>query len=345
MVAKINIIGEIGIDTSLKDVIRQFKSFQNPTSVFVNINSIGGSVEIGMDIYSYLRNLELPITTYTREAYSIAASIFMAGDTRIIEAIDNAMMIHLPSAEQVTGNAEYLDFVSKELRKIENDFADFYSKYTSIDRDSIKSLLKSETFLSGNEAVEMGFATEVKQPLKATAKFNKNIFKTENSKMTKTEKLIKAMTAFINQDVEIKALMVQDANGVEINFPDLGEEDTPKVEDTATIEDKPANGEYINKEGETWVFVEGVLTEIKPKEDAPEDEEDAPEDESLENLLASLEARLMAKLDERFKTQKTEKEALEAEIKAVRKLVGSEDIKIKAKETKTKTKQSTNYLR
>lgn len=344
MVAKINIIGEIGIDTSLKDVIRQFKSFQNPTSVFVNINSIGGSVEIGMDIYSYLRNLELPITTYTREAYSIAASIFMAGDTRIIEAIENAMMIHLPSAEQVSGNAEYLDFVSKELRKIENDFADFYSKYTSIDRDSIKSLLKSETFLSGNEAVEMGFATEAKNPLKATAKFNKEIFKNQNSKMTKTEKLIKAMTAFMQPD--IKALVVQDANGVEINFPDLGEEDIPSKDDKATIEDKPANGEYVNKDGETWVFVEGVLTEIKPKEDTPEDTpEDAPEDASLENLLASLEARLMAKLDERFKTQKTEKEALQAEIKAVRKLIGSEDIKIKAKQTKTKTKQSTNYLR
>jgi ATP-dependent protease ClpP protease subunit len=35
-------------------------------------------------IYILFKNLDVPVTTYTTKAYSIASVIFMAGETRVI---------------------------------------------------------------------------------------------------------------------------------------------------------------------------------------------------------------------------------------------------------------------
>ena len=162
MKATIHIVGRITRGETLIDVIRQYKSFEDVTEVEVNVESNGGNKDEGDAIYDYLKNIdaEIPVTTKTGKAYSIAAKIFAAGSTRIIKDEPEALMIHFASAK-TEGTAEQLEEVAAELRSIEKEFVQFYSEHLAIDKDTVRNLLDNETFVSGINAVELGFATQV----------------------------------------------------------------------------------------------------------------------------------------------------------------------------------------
>lgn len=273
MKATIYISGIIGEETTLTDVIRQFKSYEEPTEVEVKIHSEGGNVEQGDSIYDYLNGLkkEMLVNTYATKAYSISAKIFSVGENRIVEDVDKAVMIHFAWAE-VKGKAEKLELVAEALREMEDDFASYYSEFLAVDEDTARNLLDNDTFISGSEAVELGFATELKSATKAVAQYDSNInLKTSKmSKKSKTQKLIAAFAAFLGSDeVEVNALVLQDSNGTEIDFPDLESGDTPKAGDAGTIDGEPVpDGEYImpSLEDVTVVFADGKISEIKEAE-------------------------------------------------------------------------------
>lgn len=286
MKAKIYISGVIGEETTLTDVIRQFKSYAEPDEVEVTIHSQGGNVEKGDAIYNYLKTLDLtiPVTTITDKAYSIAAKIFTAGRVRIIEDIESAAMIHFAWAK-VEGKAEKLEMIAEELREMEQEFTSFYAELLNIDEETAKALLDNETFLSGEEAVELGFATELKTATKAVAIYkNENNLKSKKmskqSLKSKGQLLLDAFAAFLKpEEVEVVALVLQDSNGAEIDFADLESGETPKVGDKGTIDGSPIpDGEYIipSMDEATVVFVDGAISEIKPKDT---DEANSPSEE------------------------------------------------------------------
>lgn len=306
MIAKIYIEGEIGYDSTLLDVMSQFKSFANPTSVEVHINSVGGSVKVGNDIYNYLRNLTIPVTTIANKAYSIAASIFMAGNTRIVPVGEQRLMIHFPFVMGFTGGSEELTDMSKQLKALEADMIKFYSGYLpDIDVNTISNLLENETMMSGDEAFTLGFATQLDVPLQAVAYFgdtrpdkNTNINNDKNAIMTKFNELLEAIKGFKiggseSSENEIVALVLQDADGVEITFPDVADDALPVVGDVATVDGQPAEGEYLSPEGSKWVFSGGALTEVIPaeeQEETPEEEAARLEQERLDAEAAAAEA-------------------------------------------------------
>jgi hypothetical protein len=75
---------------------------------------------------------------------------------------------------------------------------------------------------------------------------------------------------------KIKAIMLADANGKELEFPDLTDPAEVKVGVKVNEGGKPANGEYPQPDGTILVCKDGVLTEIKPK---PADDAQALKDE------------------------------------------------------------------
>lgn len=344
MTAVIHINGIIGVNTDLLGVIRQFKSYKNPKEVEVIINSPGGSVDEGMSIYSYLRGLKLPITTKATKAYSIAASIFMAGDIRLVEEGLNRVMIHMPWGS-IEGGRKQFEAASIQLKEIEESFIQFYSTYTDIDHSSIQRLLENETFMSAKEATELGIATGIYQQLKAVAFYNNNKEKEQNF-MSKAEKLIlKAFASFlstetvedtVNESTDFVALVLQDANGDDVEFPELKE--NAKPEEGAVVKDR--EGEVLMPDGSKLIIKEGKVDSIVP---APEDEEVAPEDEvapdavedevpteevvedemseeDILKLLQELEDKIFNKVSAQFKEKE---DALQLEIVALKKEVGS----------------------
>ena len=351
MRATIYISGVIGKDTNLIDVIRQFKSYENPTEVEAIINSVGGCVANGESIYTYLQNLTIPVTTITEKAFSIAAHIAMSGTTRIVLEGERRFMMHLPLISDFTGNSKELDYVSAELKKIETRFKKFYSQHLNIDETTIENLLNKETFMSGAECLELGIATEVRQPLKAVAQFDINNLKLN---MTKDEKgFFSYMAEYfkVKPELEIKALMLQDSTGVEIDFPELEADAVPEVGTKAEIESKPIpDGEYImpQLENATVVFESGVIIEIKPEEKKTEDStEDSTEVEAVAFDEDALINKVITALEAKFQAISKENKANTDELKAVKKLLGSSEATVVAQENNTErtNNKPKSYLR
>lgn len=365
MKAVIHIQGVIGKDANLLGVIRQFKSFKKPTEVEVHIDSVGGDVDEGMSIFNYLRGLGLPVTTKSAKAYSIAASIFMAGDIRLLEEGSNRFMIHMPWG-RIEGGSAQLDAASAQLKEIENDFTKFYSTYTSVDESAIRRLLENETFMSAQEAHELGIATGTYSTLKAVAFYTEDNNELNNDTiMTKAEKLIKAFGEFLNgkenevsetiaEDIEVLALIIQDANGDDIEFPELDENANPEQGAKVMKGGEPANETILMPDGSKIITADGVVTELveapvedeAPVEEEVEAEAEAPaeevEEEELDilKLLEELEKSLMGKVEAQFKVRE---EALNAEILALKKEIGSSIENEPTQPTKTNS-QSGNFL-
>lgn len=268
MTATIYINGVIGVDTNLLDVIKQVKAQSDATDFLVKIDSVGGYVSVGEDIYNYLVNLNQPVTTYTTKAYSVASMIFMAGQTRIVEeGAKDVLMIHLPYCEIKNGTYQKLSDRMDELKVIEDEFINFYSDAIQVDKETIYSLLEKETFLSADEAVELGFATQTQSQLKAVAILQNNEENNEQSLMNKLERKIDNLFNMLSGKSQIKAeLILQDSNSKELVFADLDATDVPKVGDSATVEGAKADGNYVMPDSSTIVFEAGVITEIKEAE-------------------------------------------------------------------------------
>lgn len=266
-IATLYVTGVIGEDTTLLDVIKQVKAQSDAESFIVKIDSVGGYVDAGNDIYNYLKNLPQSITTYTSKAYSIASVIFMAGDTRIIPAdASDALMIHLPWM-QASGDYSTLNEYLSELKSTEDSLVKFYSEAIEVDKETIHSLLKSETYLSGQQALDLGFATELSLQQKAVAMLainrnNKEI--KEESLMNKLNKKIDRLMNMISGKSTIKNLkVVQDGTGVEMSFPDLDATDEIEIGDKVQVDGKEADGEFVLPDGSSIIIEKGIVTEIK----------------------------------------------------------------------------------
>lgn len=329
MKATIYITGEIGVETTLLDVVKQVKQNPSATELFVKIDSIGGFVEDGQDIYNYLKNLDKKITTYTTKAYSIASMIFMAGDERIIpENAQDALMIHLPWME-AQGNHSQIQEYLKGLKNVEDELVNFYSESIGIDENTIHSLLANETFLNAEEAKNLGFATSLQPAQLAVAKLHN-----EKEKETLMNKVMNKLDNILNvlKGKKVKAeLVIQDATGIDLVFPNLESTDEPFIDDEMMVDGQNAEGEYLLPDGKKITAENGIVTQIEiPTDEAPEgDETEQTEeptdalnqeeqnnedsiDESTEMMLKVLE-ELTAKVND-----------LEAQNKALAKQIGSD---------------------
>ncbi len=251
---------EKGIE--LADIVAQVQAQKDCTEIEVRIgNSAGGVVDTGFDIYNYLKSLNKPITTVIDDyCASITSVIFLAGNKRIMKP-QAKLMIHTPWGKP-EGDADFLQSYSAELRGIEKQLSKIYNQHTNIGEEALLMLMKNETEMSSEEAVKLGFATEIvtQQPIVA--------YINNQNKMSLANKL-KAMAKKLEDNKPLN-LTVQDATGKEVIFET--ENETPQVGDKATIDDAPANGNILMPSGETYVFENGELKEIKPKENANADE-------------------------------------------------------------------------
>jgi len=234
MVGNIYINGAIGHwedsqSVSLMDIVKQVKAQPEATEYNVYINSEGGFVDIGFDIYNYLKNLGKPVNTIGNGMVaSIATIIFMAGVNRTIRP-NTQFMIHLPWTEAV-GNADELEDYAKELRNAEKQLIGFYTKELALTEEVIQPLMRDESWLTLDQLQTLGFITTAPVPVAAKAKLNINKQDTKMSD-TKTEVVIEGIFAKLMAKLGLKPKnkLVQDATGVELDFTDLADGDASNV--------------------------------------------------------------------------------------------------------------------
>lgn len=161
----LNIFGDItswpwmDSDVSAIGIIDELKDIQSD-HIDVMINSYGGEVSEGLAIYNALKNHKASVTTYCEGfACSIASVIFMAGDERIMEPA-SLLMIHNPWM-YTQGNADQLRKDAEDLDKIAGASKAAYLSGANVGEEALDELLANETYLSPQEALDMGFCTQI----------------------------------------------------------------------------------------------------------------------------------------------------------------------------------------
>ena len=309
MVGKIYISGVIGTfgedkGVELIDVISQVRKQPDATSYEVYINSEGGVVDTGFDIYNFIKSLGYPVTTIgSGMVASIATVIFMAGSKRIVQP-NTEFMIHLPMGAIDYATADEMEMHSKEIRNVENHIIQFYSKELNLNKEAISPLLRNETWLNESQLIDLGFVTsQTEIKIAAIAIIDKPKI---NKKMTKKSKFQAILDILKGNEIVNKVVFSADQK--EINFPELAEDATIEIGAKATLEGVPAEGEVTGADGKIYVFEMGTLTEIK---DPAEAEEEVTEDQMIEALTATLE--VASDLEKRVENLETETIAVKKE--------------------------------
>ena len=150
-----------GDECSSREFVKALKDVGNVT---VHINSPGGDVMAGAEIYSALREHSLNgrgrVTgIVTALAASAASVVAMAGDEILISPVAY-MMIHNPWSMAV-GDAKEMRKTAKTLDEITEGLITAYQQRTGKSRDQLKRMLENETWMSAQTCVDEGFADGV----------------------------------------------------------------------------------------------------------------------------------------------------------------------------------------
>jgi ATP-dependent protease ClpP protease subunit len=154
------------------EVITALAEVGRDTDITVRINSGGGYTDDGIAIYNALQSHRGAVAVVVDAIAASAASIIaMAGDTITMRA-GALMMIHDP-AMMTWGNAGDHEKSTEQLNKLADLMADIYAEQTGDDASDIREEMKGELWLTGEEAVQRGFATDTESAkAKAVAAFD-----------------------------------------------------------------------------------------------------------------------------------------------------------------------------
>lgn len=148
----------IALDEFLSDLDR----LKTKNNITVHINSVGGDLYSGVAIYNRLKNLPGNITTINDGLAASAGSvIFMAGSSRKMNAGSNLMLHQAMGFLYGYYNNNDLKDVAKQLTAANKAGINIYAEATGLDPEAIKAQVDRETWLTGREAVEAGYATEL----------------------------------------------------------------------------------------------------------------------------------------------------------------------------------------
>lgn len=171
--AEINIYGEISstaeiinkwvdaeVEVSARGIIQEINGLDVDT-INVYINSYGGEVAEALAIYSALKRHSASVHTFCDGfACSAATIIFCAGDVRTMGSIA-VMMIHNCMSYLGYANSEEMRKAAENNDKINQSSIEAYKKVSNLSEDRIKELMSAETWLTAQECLDYGFATEI----------------------------------------------------------------------------------------------------------------------------------------------------------------------------------------
>ena len=164
---RVDIYDEIGSwGITAKDFYNSLKSVASPDQeIDVHINSIGGNVFEGYAIYNILKCRPGKVNVVVDGlAASMASLIAMAGDD-IAMPENTMMMIHCPFGTSVSGNADDARKFVELLEKLEQQSADIYAGRTGQPVEKVLADMKAETWMTGKEAVALGYADRLMEPV------------------------------------------------------------------------------------------------------------------------------------------------------------------------------------
>lgn len=157
----LRIDGVIAEDSWLQDDItpKQFKSELKAGSgdITVWLNSSGGDVFAGSQIYNMLRDYDGKVTVKVDGLAASAASVIaMAGDEVLMSPV-SLLMVHNPLTVAI-GDSEELQKTIAMLDEIKESIINAYKAKTGLSRKKLSDMMNEESWLNAEKAVKLGFA-------------------------------------------------------------------------------------------------------------------------------------------------------------------------------------------
>ena len=123
----------------------------------VRLNSGGGNAFEGAAIHSVLKSYPGEMTIVVEGIAASAASLLAMAADEIAMAEGAVMMIHDPSG-MTWGTADDHRDQAEVLDTLANEYSAVYAKRAGLPVDEMRTLMKDELWMGGEEAVERGFA-------------------------------------------------------------------------------------------------------------------------------------------------------------------------------------------
>lgn len=133
----------------------------NGEEVEVLINSGGGVVSAGSEIYTILKEYKGQTTGKILGIAASAASVIAMGVDKLLISPTARMMIHKASISWTGGNADDLQKDINMLNSADRAIANSYMLKTGLSQEELLEMMSKETWLDPQMAIEKGFADEI----------------------------------------------------------------------------------------------------------------------------------------------------------------------------------------
>lgn len=147
--------------TTPQDVLSAIEEMPKGDRLQVKINSGGGDVLAGQEIYATLRSRNDVDIEVEGLAASAASVIAMAGKSTISPI--GMIMIHDVSISRTGGNHAQLSKQAETLKAWDEALASAYVEKTGKSKAEIIQMMDAETWITADKAVELGFIDAISQ--------------------------------------------------------------------------------------------------------------------------------------------------------------------------------------
>lgn len=316
--------------------IQEFLAQMDPDDkvIDIRIHCRGGDCIEGWAIYDALRRSKKQIyVTVEGECSSMATIILLAAPLERRTAYKNAhFCIHNPAvpfldtdypsrltADNLEKITDQMDEQVRVLRQEEDKMVNLYVQRTNASRGELIALMKRDTYIDTDKAIELGFISKTLVPNTATKK-QQIISKTKiNSKMAKTK--VRVEQTYLNRLLamcglkkieDVARMTAQEITSADGSVFTVEREDgDPQVGDVAY-----PDGTYVMGDGTTIIVENSVITEIKEAETDPNDPNALDENELVEKV-EELEEKIEEQED-KIEELETAKEELEEKLEALK---------------------------
>ena len=310
--------GEVGTwDVSARKIA---DAIENRTSVplTVKINSVGGDVFEGFAIYNAIKNHQGPTTAIVEGLAASAGSLIAISADMCIVRPASLMMLHNPHTV-AAGESKDLRQSAEVLDKVRDIMVQRYKNKTGQSEESLIEMLDAETWLTPEEAVELGFADKVDYSEEQVGGLHSSLI-TKITAMFKTKsQIVEALTSNeikdlalgldVSAKLELIKALADNVEGVEEVCVKLGEGEEKYMSAPEVA--------VIPMDDHAMVIALGVLEErVAEEPEAMEEEEEAMYEEEEEEAQASVEAEVEAEAETEIKSEVETLLAAVTELKA-----------------------------
>lgn len=199
--------------TSPSQITRSLKN-ANGQPVTVKINSGGGDVFAGCEIYNELKNYSGEVTIEIHGlCASIASVIAMAGKCKMSPL--GEIMIHNVSTS-TSGDYRDMEHSVEVLKKANKTIANAYILKTGMSEEDAYNLMDKETWLTADEALELGLIDEI---MYSDEKVDKNLLNSlKNNAVSFCNSIGKLDNNMLSKFKNYKPINIQPFQNSEVDF-------------------------------------------------------------------------------------------------------------------------------